>query len=167
MLFCTAEKCCFRVPTQIARHRSGRSAGFAIVTFSRHEEALAAMQTIDNSLFLGRRLSVKWYQPERDNNQAGMDLHSAVAALPGLAMLQQQADMFQLAAARQDLSALTAAAAAAAADPALQAWMRQQTCAPEDVQTNRAPWSSLVNTWLNDYANQVSIHMHCQTTLSG
>ncbi|GLC45507.1 hypothetical protein PLESTM_001743200 [Pleodorina starrii] len=50
---------------QIARHRSGRSAGFAIVTFLRHEEAVAAMQAMDNFLYMGRRLSVKWFSPER------------------------------------------------------------------------------------------------------
>jgi RNA recognition motif-containing protein len=45
---------------QIARHRSGRSAGFAIVTFLRHEEAALAMANMDNLVFLGRKLSVKW-----------------------------------------------------------------------------------------------------------
>lgn len=51
---------------QIARHRSGRSAGFAIVTFSSHQEALRAMQAVDNSMFLGRKLMIRWFKPDQD-----------------------------------------------------------------------------------------------------
>lgn len=51
---------------QIARHRSGRSAGFAIVTFATHEEASAAVRGMDSATFMGRPLSCRWYQQERD-----------------------------------------------------------------------------------------------------
>ena len=54
------------LPAQIARHRSGRSAGFAIVTFSTHEEASAAVRGMDSATFMGRPLSCRWYQQERD-----------------------------------------------------------------------------------------------------
>lgn len=58
---------CLSLPlAQIARHRSGRSAGFAIVTFSTHEEASAAVRGMDSATFMGRPLSCRWYQQERD-----------------------------------------------------------------------------------------------------
>ncbi|MEW5300076.1 MAG: hypothetical protein WDW36_003033 [Sanguina aurantia] len=52
--------------SQIARHRSGRSAGFAIVTFRHREDADVALSRVDNSLFLGRHLMVRWFQQERE-----------------------------------------------------------------------------------------------------
>ncbi|KXZ52481.1 hypothetical protein GPECTOR_9g525 [Gonium pectorale] len=86
---------------QIARHRSGRSAGFAIVTFARHEEAVAAMKSVDNLLFMGRRLSVKWFSPERamEGNQ-GLDVLNmqTLQSMLHLSQLQPVDLMAQLAA---------------------------------------------------------------------
>ncbi|GFR50273.1 hypothetical protein Agub_g12460 [Astrephomene gubernaculifera] len=77
---------------QIARHRSGRSAGFAIVTFLRHEEAVAAMQAIDNLMFMGRRLSVKWFSPERalEGNTHNVDVLNFQALQQALQLSQLQ-----------------------------------------------------------------------------
>ncbi|KAG2451779.1 hypothetical protein HYH02_003557 [Chlamydomonas schloesseri] len=88
---------------QIARHRSGRSAGFAIVTFLRHEEAVAAMQAVDNLMFMGRRLSVKWFSPERalEGNVGGvadvLNMQALQQALQLSAQLQPADLMTQLA----------------------------------------------------------------------
>ncbi len=41
-----ADLCVAARVSQIARHRSGRSAGFAIVTFNTHDEAVSAMQAL-------------------------------------------------------------------------------------------------------------------------
>jgi RNA recognition motif-containing protein len=45
---------------QIARHRSGRSAGFAIITYASMAEAQAAL-VADNHYLCGRRLQLRWY----------------------------------------------------------------------------------------------------------
>ncbi|PNH05407.1 hypothetical protein TSOC_008341 [Tetrabaena socialis] len=66
---------------QIARHRSGRSAGFAIVTFLRNEEATAAMQAVDNLMFMGRRLCVKWFSPERALEGVELNMNALQQAL--------------------------------------------------------------------------------------
>jgi hypothetical protein len=60
------------VDAQIAKHRSGRSAGFAIVTFSRHEEAMLAMKHMDNSMYQGRKLSLRWFEPDSEADQASL-----------------------------------------------------------------------------------------------
>lgn len=70
---------------QIARHRSGRSAGFAIIGFSTHEEALRALKGADGTMHLGRKLSVKWYSPETAPQSDG----TAAAAVPAVFKQQQ------------------------------------------------------------------------------
>ncbi|KAJ9514723.1 hypothetical protein QJQ45_028394 [Haematococcus lacustris] len=49
---------------QIARHRSGRSAGFAIVSYNKREEAALALHAADGVVFLGRRLNIRWYSSD-------------------------------------------------------------------------------------------------------
>lgn len=58
---------------QIARHRSGRSAGFAIITFSQQHEALTALQTVDNTYLLGRQLVVRWFQADKALAEKALD----------------------------------------------------------------------------------------------
>uniref|UniRef100_A0A7S0YAM3 RRM domain-containing protein n=1 Tax=Polytomella parva TaxID=51329 RepID=A0A7S0YAM3_9CHLO len=61
------------VSCQIARHRSGRSAGFAIVTFAKAEDAVVAMETVENQIFLGRRMCIRWFQPNRVDSKSDED----------------------------------------------------------------------------------------------
>mmetsp|Transcript_28721 Transcript_28721/g.73044 ORF Transcript_28721/g.73044 Transcript_28721/m.73044 type:complete len:537 (-) Transcript_28721:1021-2631(-) len=62
------------VDCQIARHRSGRSAGFAIVTFADQASAAKALQITDTSVLFGRPLSVRWYSAERSLDKQGMSI---------------------------------------------------------------------------------------------
>lgn len=59
-------------PLQLARHRSGRSAGFAIVAFHSQDEARSALLQTDGALFLGRLLAVRWFLPS-DREGMGME----------------------------------------------------------------------------------------------
>ncbi len=64
-VFLLDSMCAWRM--QVARHRSGRSAGFAIVTFARREEAQRAINLMgenENYSLHGRKLQIRWYTPE-------------------------------------------------------------------------------------------------------
>lgn len=123
--------------SQIARHRSGRSAGFAIVTFLRHEEAALAMQNMDNLVFLGRKLSVKWFEAAR---VLGSDI-TPFSALQNLG----PADLLALA------QLLNEPPAAAPPAPVLTAPL---PAPPQAVLPSPAGgWSAnMVTSWLNGYA---------------
>ncbi|KAL6747576.1 hypothetical protein V8C86DRAFT_1306258 [Haematococcus lacustris] len=72
---------------QIARHRSGRSAGFAIISYNKREEAALALQAADGVVFLGRRLNIRWYSSDTHHgNVLGLDFQDNLNSL----MLQQQ-----------------------------------------------------------------------------
>ncbi len=139
------------------------------------------MQALDNALFLGRKLSVRWYQPERDSAQQqavqqstvqqaaaplsrppgmGMDLQGLLGSQAGSMLLSQ------LAAAASAASAEQEAAASLEQAMVLSKWMSAQRAAAmpvaaapmpvhEEAQPNAARWSALVNMWLNNY-EQVS-----------
>ncbi len=55
----------------------------------RHDDAQTALLHVDNLLFLGRRLSVKWYQPNRAHEDlVGVD--QLIRALQANALAAQQ-----------------------------------------------------------------------------
>lgn len=130
--------CCVQLPwLQVARHRSGRSAGFAIVAFSKIDQAMAALGNMDNGVFLGRRLSVRIFQPDRANEQS-----QAQCKNPGFM------DSLPLMLPEQIL------ALAGLLDPNMLA----TDYAPQHAATDPLPqdppgWSHLVSSWLNDYVS--------------
>ncbi|KAG1654890.1 hypothetical protein FOA52_006534 [Chlamydomonas sp. UWO 241] len=104
----TSESCIGRlfagcIDVQIARHRSGRSAGFAIVSFASHEQAAGAMAAMDGSVYMGRKLSVRWYQPEQDSGSAQAMAVSAAAVDAGAVAQQHSLLLLQAAASNPDM----------------------------------------------------------------
>ena len=129
---------------QIARHRSGRSAGFAIVTFTDFTHARAALQALDNATLFGRRLNVRWYQPDTDGPKNPNDVPAKLgpvglplpdagfgnwSGLMAPVVPQQE---------RADLNDVYQ--------------LGQPQCA-----AGQPAWSTLVNLWLNDYTDQVCV----------
>eukprot|EP00798_Chlamydomonas_sp_ICE-L_P015710 gene15710-21820_t len=150
------------IQCQIARHRSGRSAGFAIVTYAKHEEAALALQSVDNSQFLGRRLNVRWYQPERDS----MNAQQIQGMLNyGQEFLAQQMRNAAAAAACSSLAQKQGVYGGADTAPSMpmsdqanmETWLpAAQVVAKEGLGLQEEPvkeanWSAMVGMWLNDY----------------
>jgi hypothetical protein len=61
------------------------------VTFSNHEEANIAMVAMDNSVFFGRRINVKWFHADTDGNQA-MNATPGAPPLPAFMGMQGASD---------------------------------------------------------------------------
>lgn len=123
---------------QIARHRSGRSAGFAIVSYMTHEEAARALG-LHNSFFQGRKLSVAWYTPAPD------------------AIEQQQLAFFAQQLQEAELLHALRSAAPPLGGPASwggAATAHQAAILPLPLSFDEHP-VHLVDQWLNDYLNQV------------
>ena len=76
--------------SQLARHRSGRPAGFAIISFATPGEAFRALQATDGSFFNGRQISVRWYNAARDGPVTQPGLLPTATALNNLTAPGQQ-----------------------------------------------------------------------------
>ena len=108
-------------------------------------------------MFLGRRLNVRWYQPERDNAQTQQQMINMGIDLQALGfghMLQQQqsgattsALLSQLTLGQQE-SVLEGPAISAA----------------EELQVKDANWSAMVGMWLNDYVSVWQLNLHVFVT---